>query len=146
MFVRFVKYPGESQWAQHVEAAHQGGAEERLRPLHVPGWWFNLKLFIVLVWHFYSMCQLGVSIWNITFSLSDTFSTCNCNLPRCCSHFSYKRFFLFIVHQMFVCVVYVSICFKWFSLFWASTCQFFCHWQFTICKVREIIPFRSIVL
>ena len=28
---------GESQWSQHMEAAHQGGAEERLRPLHVSG-------------------------------------------------------------------------------------------------------------
>ena len=43
MFVRFVKYPGESQWAQYVEAAHQGGAEERLRPLHVPGGCFHMK-------------------------------------------------------------------------------------------------------
>ena len=51
MFVRFVKYPGESQWAQYVEAAHQGGAEERLRPLHVPGGCFHLKHNIA--WHFY---------------------------------------------------------------------------------------------
>ena len=28
---------GESQWAQHVEASHKGGAEEWLRSLYVSG-------------------------------------------------------------------------------------------------------------